>query len=72
MTKITLDAERLIIAEFTMDIAEAIHLNSPNEGNRLFVPDKVFETAGETAQNKSSIKVMECGIFALQLEELGP
>lgn len=36
--------ERLIITEFTMDMAEAVHLNSLDEDNRRFVPDEVFET----------------------------
>ncbi len=36
--------ERLIITEFTMDMAEAVHLNSLDADNRRFVPDEVFET----------------------------
>ena len=41
--------ERLIITEFTMDMAEAVHLNSLDEDNRRFVPDEVFETVEEAA-----------------------
>ncbi|MBP3654434.1 MAG: GNAT family N-acetyltransferase [Oscillospiraceae bacterium] len=42
--------ERLIITEFTMDMAEAVHLNSLDEDNRRFVPDEVFETVEEAAE----------------------
>ena len=41
--------ERLIITEFTMDMAEAVHLNSLDEDNRRFVPDEVFETVEKAA-----------------------
>ena len=36
--------ERLEITEFTLDMAEAVHLNSLDEDNRKFNPDEVFET----------------------------
>ena len=36
--------ERLFITEFTLDMAEAVHLNSLDEDNRKFNPDEVFET----------------------------
>lgn len=36
--------ERLEITKFTLDIAEAVHLNSLDEDNRKFNPDEVFET----------------------------
>lgn len=39
-----IETERLIITHFTMDMAEAVHLNSLDEDNRRFVPDEVFET----------------------------
>ena len=39
-----IETERLIITELTMDMAEAVHLNSLDEDNRRFVPDEVFET----------------------------
>lgn len=39
-----IETDRLIITEFTMDMAEAVHLNSLDEDNRRFVPDEVFET----------------------------
>lgn len=39
-----IQTERLIITEFTMEMAEAVHLNSLDEDTRRFVPDEVFET----------------------------
>ena len=44
-----IETERLVITEFTMDMAEAVHLNSLDEDNRRFVPDEVFETVEEAA-----------------------
>ena len=44
-----IETERLIITEFTMDMAEAVHLNSLDEDTRRFVPDEVFETVEEAA-----------------------
>jgi len=44
-----IETERLIITEFTMDMAEAVHRNSLDEDNRRFVPDEVFETVEEAA-----------------------
>ncbi|MGN1457755.1 MAG: GNAT family N-acetyltransferase [Acutalibacteraceae bacterium] len=41
---------RLIITEFTMDMAEAVHLNSLDEDNRRFVPDEVFETVEDASE----------------------
>lgn len=38
------ETERLLVTEFTMDMAEAVHRNSLDEDNRRFVPDEVFET----------------------------
>jgi len=43
------ETERLIITQFTMGMAEAVHLNSLDEDNRRFVPDEVFETVEEAA-----------------------
>ena len=36
--------DRLMITEFTLDMAEAVHINSLDEDNRKFTPDEVFET----------------------------
>ena len=44
-----IETERLVITEFTMDMAETVHLNSLDEDNRRFVPDEVFETVEEAA-----------------------
>lgn len=48
-----IETERLIITEFTMDMAEAVHLNSLDEDNRRFVPDEVFETVEDAADTLS-------------------
>ena len=45
-----IETTRLIITEFTMDMAEAVHLNSLDEDNRRFVPDEVFETVDAAAK----------------------
>ena len=45
-----IETERLMITQFTMDMAEAVHLNSLDEDNRRFVPDEVFETVEEAAE----------------------
>ena len=45
-----IETERRIITEFTMDMANAVHLNSLDEDNRRFVPDEVFETIEEAAE----------------------
>ena len=44
-----IETERLIITDFTMDMAEAVHLNSLDEDNRRFTPDEVFETVDDAA-----------------------
>lgn len=45
-----IETERLIITEFTPDMAQAVHENSLDEENRRFVPDEVFETVEEAAE----------------------
>ena len=45
-----IETTRLIITEFTMEMAEAVHLNSLDEDNRRFVPDEVFETVEAAAE----------------------
>lgn len=45
-----IETERLIITQFTMDMAQAVHRNSLDEDNRRFVPDEVFETVEEAAE----------------------
>ncbi len=39
-----IETERLVITDFTMDMARTVHENSLDEDNRRFVPDEVFET----------------------------
>ncbi|MBQ7345767.1 MAG: GNAT family N-acetyltransferase [Oscillospiraceae bacterium] len=45
-----IETERLLITRFTMDMAQAVHLNSLDEANRRFVPDEVFETVEDAAE----------------------
>lgn len=45
-----IETERLLITEFTMDMAQAVHENSLDEDNRRFVPDEVFETPEDAAE----------------------
>lgn len=40
----TIETGRLIITEFTEDMAPDVHRNSLDEDNKRFVPDEVFET----------------------------
>ena len=42
-----IETTRLIISEFTPDMAQDVCENSQDEDNRRFVPDEVFETAEE-------------------------
>ncbi len=48
-----IETERLIITNFTSDMAEAVHVNSLDEDNRRFVPDEVFETVEEAQETVS-------------------
>lgn len=45
-----IETERLIITEFKMEMAEAVHLNSLDEDTRRFVPDEVFETVEDAKE----------------------
>ncbi len=58
--------ERLFITEFTLDMVEAVHLNSLDEDNRKFNSDEVFETI-EEAQNTVEflMSVYETGVGPL-------
>ena len=53
-----IETERLVICEFTMDMAESVHRNSLDEDNRRFVPDEVFETVEEAAETVDFL--MDC------------
>ena len=48
-----IETERLVITEFTLDMAEAVHRNSLDADNRRFVPDEVFETVEEAEETVS-------------------
>lgn len=45
-----IETARLLITDFTPDMARAVHLGSLDEDTRRFVPDEVFETE-EIARN---------------------
>ena len=45
-----IETERLIITEFTPDMAQAVHENSLDEENRRFTPDEVFETVEDALE----------------------
>ena len=51
-----LETERLIITEFTRDMANDVHRNSLDEDNRRFVPDEVFETPEEARETIEFIR----------------
>lgn len=42
--------QRLIITEFTMDMAQVVQENSVDEDNKKFVPDEVWETVEEVKE----------------------
>ena len=45
-----IESDRLIITEFTPDMAPAVQENSVDEDNRKFVPDEVWDTVEEAAE----------------------
>lgn len=45
-----IETERLLITDFTPEMAEAVHLGSLDEDTRRFLPDEVFETAEIAAE----------------------
>lgn len=45
-----IETERLVITEFTMDMAQAVHENSLDEDVVRFVPDEVFETVEDARE----------------------
>lgn len=45
-----IETKRLIITEFTLDMAQVVQENSVDEDNRRFVPDEVWETAEEAEE----------------------
>ena len=48
--KTIVETERLIITEFTPDMAQAVQKNSVDDDNRRFVPDEVWETVEDAEE----------------------
>ena len=46
----SIETERLVITELTMDMAMDVHKNSRDEDIRSFVPDEVFETVEDARE----------------------
>ena len=44
-----IETERLVITDFTPDMAQAVHLGSLDKDTRRFLPDEVFETVDVAA-----------------------
>jgi len=57
-----IETERLIITEFTMDMAPVVQANSLDEDNRRFVPDEVWETV-EEAEETLDFLISQYGSF---------
>lgn len=45
-----IETERLIITEFTMDMAEVVQENSVDEDNKKYVPDEVWDSVEEVEE----------------------
>lgn len=45
-----IETERLIITEFTMDMAQVVQENSVDDDNKKFVPDEVWESVEEVEE----------------------
>ena len=78
-SKPIIETERLIIKEFDLSMAKAVHENSLDDDNRKFVPDEVFETetdAGETigflmSQYSSADGPLVYPVFTKRNENIG-
>ena len=57
-----IETERLMITEFTLDMASAVQENSVDEDNRRFVPDEVWETE-EEAEEVLKFLISQYGSF---------
>ena len=57
-----IETQRLIITEFTTDMAQVVQENSVDEDNRRFVPDEVWETA-EEAKEVLEFLISQYGAF---------
>lgn len=60
--KMYIETERLIITEFTPDMAKAVQENSADEDNRRFVPDEVWESV-EEAEETLEFLISQYGSF---------
>ncbi len=47
---VKIETERLLITEFTLDMARVVQENSVDEDNKRFLPDEVWETVEETEE----------------------
>ena len=57
-----IETERLVITEFTMDMAPVVQENSVDEDNKRFVPDEVWETKVE-AEETLKFLISQYGTF---------
>lgn len=57
-----IETERLIITEFTKDMAPIVQENSVDEDNKKFVPDEVWETIEET-EDTLAFLISQYGTF---------
>ena len=57
-----IETERLIITEFTPDMAQVVQENSLDEDNKRFVPDEVWETV-EEAEETLEFLISQYGSF---------
>ena len=57
-----IETKRLMITEFTLDMASAVQENSVDEDNKRFVPDEVWETE-EEAEEVLKFLISQYGSF---------
>lgn len=57
-----IETKRLLITEFTLDMAQVVRENSVDEDNRRFVPDEVWETV-EEAEETLKFLISQYGTF---------
>lgn len=57
-----IETERLMITEFTLDMAQIVQENSVDEDNKRFVPDEVWETV-EEAEETLKFLISQYGSF---------
>ena len=57
-----IETKRLMITEFTLDMASAVQKNSVDEDNKRFVPDEVWETK-EEAEEVLEFLISQYGSF---------